>query len=329
MTSLRTQLGALAYDVPRFLRSMARKGGWIHMRNRRERTSFDGRGVRCHWQFTSDLHLANVFPRAGEMLMKRAFAEWPISSVDAPPSIEQPLVTFVIGHRGLARLPHLLATLRTIAGQADVPIECIVVEQAMEREVESKLPAWVRYLHTPPPARDYDYNRSWTLNAGATAARGELVVFHDNDMLVPRRYAAELHSRMQEGFDFLDLKRFTFYLPEETTQQFFASGVLRTKVASTVVQNLRGASVAASRAAYLTIGGFDESFVGWGGEDNEFWERAEVGGRIYAYGYLPFVHLFHAPQKGKQEGNDAPAMRRYVELRVIPPAERIRRLTGR
>jgi len=329
MNTLRSRLGALAYDVPRFLRSMARKGGWIHMRNRGERTAFDGRGVQCHWQFTSDLHVAKVFPRAGEGLMKRAFAEWPVASVDAPASTEQPLVTFIIGHRGLARLPHLLATLRTIAGQTDVPIECVVVEQALEREVESKLPPWVRYLHTPPPSHDDDYNRSWTLNAGARAARGELVVLHDNDMLVPRRYAAELHARMREGFDFLDLKRFTFYLPEETTQRFFASGVLRTNVASTVVQNLRGASIAASRRAYFAIGGFDESFVGWGGEDNEFWERAEVGGRVYTYGFLPFVHLFHAPQKGKLLGSEAPAVRRYHELSAVAPEERIRRLTAR
>ncbi len=198
---------------------------------------------------------AKVFPQAGMRLMEKAFEQWPISSVDTPPSLDQPAVTFVIGHRGLARLPHLLATLRSIAGQTDVPVECVVVEQAVEREVESRLPAWVRYIHTPPPSRDYDYNRSWTLNAGARAARGELVVLHDNDMLVPRGYAAELHARMREGFDFLDLKRFTFYLPEETTRRFFESGELSTNVPSTVVQNLRGASIAASRRAYFAIGG--------------------------------------------------------------------------
>ena len=331
MTSLRSRLGALVYDVPRFAAAMAGPSRWIHMRNRRERTRFDGRGVQCHWEFTSDLHIAKVFPSAGMRLSQKAFRQWPIAFADAPQAAGTPLVTFVVGHRGMARLPHLLATLRSIAGQTDVAVECVVVEQAVEREIESRLPPWVRYVHTPPPdtdpGTDYEYNRAWTLNAGARAARGELLVLHDNDMLVPSRYAAELVARMREGWDFLDLKRFTFYLPEDVTQRFFHSATLRTDVPSMIVQNLRGASIAASRRAYFAIGGFDESFVGWGGEDNKFWERAEVGGRVDAYGYLPFVHLFHAPQKGKLQGREAPAVRRYVELKAIAPEERIRRLT--
>jgi len=327
LAGLRQILGAMLYDVPRYAAAMAGASRWIHMRNRRERTRFDGRGVRCEWEFTSDLHIARVFPSAGIRLSGKAFRQWPIAFAGAPAVAETPLVTFVIGHRGLERLPHLLATLRSIAGQADIAIECVVVEQSVQREIEAALPSWVRYVHTPPPDAGYDYNRAWTLNAGARAARGELLVLHDNDMLVPHRYAAELYARAREGWEFLDLKRFTFYLPEDATQRFFDSATLRTDVPSTIVQNPRGGSIAALRSAFFGIGGFDESFVGWGAEDNEFWERAEVGARVYAYGYLPFVHLFHPPQKGKLQGRDAPAMRRLVELSALPAEERIRRLT--
>jgi hypothetical protein len=351
MTTLRTRLGALAFDVPRFAAAMAGRRRWIHMKNRREATSSDGRGVRCHWQHTSDLHIAKVFPSAGAALMRKAFAQWPIvlgsgttgegacrpTGAGAGAGAEAsrggtgapacPQVSFIIGHRGLARLPHLLATLRSIAGQRDAAVECIVVEQAIDAEVESHLPPWVRYVHTPPPNAGYDYNRAWTLNAGARAARGELLILHDNDMLVPERYAAEALARMRDGFDFIDLKRFTFYLSEETTAGFFAGGPIPMQ-SSTIVQNLQGASIAASRTAYLAVGGFDESFVGWGGEDNEFWERAELGGRATTYGYLPFVHLFHAPQKGKLQGAAAPALQRWVELSAVPAAERMRRLVA-
>jgi hypothetical protein len=321
---LRQRVGALIYDWPRFLRVP-----WLRMHNRRERVTHDARGVRCEWQYTSDLHIAKVFPSTGVRLMRRAFADWPIELRDAPLVSRSPAVTFVIGHRGLARLPHLLATLRSIAGQRHVGVECIVVEQSARPEIASALPSWVRYVHTPIPVPDYEYNRAWTLNVGARLAQGELLVLHDNDMLCPARYAAEALERKREGWDFMEVKRFTFYLSEEDTRTVFETGAVRTDLWSTIVQNLQGASIAAARDAYADIGGFDESFVGWGGEDNEFWERALERGRVYAFGYLPFIHLWHAPQPGKAAGTAAPAVQRYRELSRIPPAERMARLTRR
>lgn len=318
--SLRRRIGALVYDVPRYLAS-----SWRDMRNRSEHVTSDGRGLRCEWEFTSELHLANVFPSFGARLMRKAFAQWPIALRDAPGTIsDTPDVSFVIGHRGMARLPHLLATLRGIAGQTGAAVECVVVEQSVEREIESRLPSWVRYIHTPVPDGAYDYNRAWTLNAGTAAARGRIVILHDNDILVPARYAAEAVARVGEGWQFLDLKRFTFYLDEAETQRWFRDE--RATQPGVAIQNLQGASIVAEREAYLAIGGFDQEFVGWGGEDNEFWERATTTGRTYQFAYLPFLHLWHAPQKGKLQGAEAPALKRYYELRAIAPEERIRRL---
>ena len=322
--ALRQRLGALVYDWPRYLAT-----DWVHMRNRNEQVETDVRGVRCHWQFTSDLHIAKVYPWTGKRLMRFALEDWPIGQAKVPRDVHQaPEVSFVIGHRGVQRLPHLLATLRTIAAQEEVAVECIVVEQSAEREVATNLPPWVRYLHTPVPRPGYPYNRSWTLNAGVRLARGKVVVLHDNDMLVPRRYAAELLTRVRDGAKFLDLKRFTFYLPDDETARFFAGARLR-PWRSTIVQNLRGASVAATREAYLAIGGFDEEFVGWGGEDNDFWERAEAHGGVYDFGYLPFVHLAHPPQPEKLAGDAAPAVKRFRDLQHVPPQERIARLLAR
>ena len=324
--SFRSRAGAVLYDLPRFALSMRSKR-WIDMRNRNERVTGDGRGVRCEWEFTSDLHVAAQFPSAAARLMRKAFAQWPIAMRESPVSrAATPAVSFVIGHRGLARLPHLLTTLRSIAGQTDVQVECIVVEQSSAPEIASRLPSWVHYVHTPTPRPDYEYNRAWTLNQGVREARGDVVILHDNDILVPAAYASECASRVGEGFDFLELKRFTFYLDEPQTKRVFTTGLVPHDVASTVVQNLLGASIAARRSSYFDAGGFDEGFVGWGGEDNEFWERAEVTGKTYRFGYLPFLHLFHQPQPGKMQGSNAPAVRRYAELRIVPAAERIRRL---
>jgi GT2 family glycosyltransferase len=234
-------------------------------------------------------------------------------------------VSFLIGHRGTSRLPNLLHTLRSIAGQEGTPIECIVVEQSATPEIRDALPPWVRYIHTPVPAT-LDYCRAKTFNDGLRLARGEVLIAHDNDFLVPAAYAREVLARAREGYAFFDIKRFMFYLSEEDTRALFASGKLDTRAKTTVVQNLKGGSVAATVAGYRAVGGYDEGFVGWGGEDLEFWERARVHGGVYEFGYLPLVHLWHAPQPGKLQGDAAPAQQRYYELRGVAAAERIARL---
>src|SRR5690242_3801698 len=139
-SSLRTRAGALAYDWPRFLRHIA--GDWTRIRNRNERLTFDAHGARCEWVYGSELHLANVYPRTLALLLRRALRDWPIVlRDDAPSASGEPLVSFLIGHRGTERLPNLAATLRSIAGQEGVPIECIVVEQSPAPDIEAALPS--------------------------------------------------------------------------------------------------------------------------------------------------------------------------------------------
>lgn len=258
--------------------------------------------------------------------MRRALRQWPVLLEDFPAVVsKEPAVSFVIGHRGLERLPNLLITLKSIAGQSGEPIECIVVEQSERPEVRESLPSWVHYLHTPVP-HGFDYCRSATFNAGAQIARGEVLIAHDNDMLAPHRYATEVIQRAREGWDFIDLKRFVFYLTEEMSRALFAGAPLRAETIREIAQNLKGGSIAATRDGYAAAGGYDEGFVGWGGEDLEFWERARVAGRVYEFGYLPLLHLWHPPQPGRLDHSTAPAMQRYEELSRIPPGERIARL---
>jgi hypothetical protein len=328
-------MGALVYDWLPFAMRMrgwgARAGKpepWLLIRNRDETIGIDARGVECHWRFTSDLHIANVFPSTGRRLMRRALERWPIAMRDAPQSSGVPRVSFVIGHRGTERLPHLLATLRSIAGQSGVPVECIVVEQSAAPEIEKFLPRWVRYLYTPLPRPDLPYCRSWSFNVAVPNARSEVVILHDNDMLVPERYAFEALQRVEEGFSFVDLKRFIFYLGEQDTRRVFVTGVPPRAVPATVVQNLMGGSIVARRDAYDAVGGFDECFVGWGGEDNDFFDRAAYLGGVHRFAYMPILHLQHPPQPGKLSLTTG-AIKRYQLMETIDPGERIARLRAR
>jgi hypothetical protein len=325
---LRQFLGALAYDGLRFERAV--RGRWELMHNRSETITVDpaGRGVRCEWQWTSPVDYCRFVPRADVRLLRAALNEWPIAFADSRADDANPEVTFLIGHRGLSRLPQLLLTLRSIAAQSGVTVECIVIEQSHAREVQQALPDWVRYLHQPVNRAD-PYNRAATFNAGAAAARGRILILHDNDMLVPERYAAEVVAHADAGWEAIDLKRFIFYLTESETGRVLREQTLRLDERSEVViQNLHGGSLAITREAYGAIGGFDETFVGWGGEDVEFWERAHTR-RATFFGYLPIVHLWHAPQPEKLQANGAPAVKRYFDLAEIPAEERIARLKAK
>jgi GT2 family glycosyltransferase len=84
--------------------------------------------------------------------------------------------------------------------------------------------------------------------------------------------------------------------------------------------------VVITRQAYQQIGGFDENFIGWGGEDNEFWERA-LTRNAWPWGFLPLLHLWHEAQPGKDRENPHGASR-YRDLSRIPPGERIRTLVN-
>lgn len=328
MSNARQLLGVLLKDMPLYLPALMR-GGNAHLaiRNRAERLepASDASGFRCDWQWTSDLHAPKVIPALGSRLMQRALAAHPIARANAPDPHREtfPEISFLIGHRGAERLPHLLATLGSIASQEGVRVECIVAEQDAQAQLHDRIPSWVTLLHTPPPTADMPYCRSWAFNIAAQHARAPVLVLHDNDMLVSADYAAQVLHRVSQGYDVVNLKRFIFYLSQTHTDGTFRNRAgLLDSAPHVIIQNLEaGGSVAITRAGFDAIGGMDESFVGWGGEDNEFWERAQSL-RAWTWGYLPLVHLWHAPQAGKRDAQYETATH-YRALAQIDPTERI------
>ena len=326
----RALLGALIRDRRRFRRALAGRGAaYLALCNRDEllEAAPNGIGYRCVWRWTSDLDAPKVLPALGLRLMKRALEDHPIRRAAAPAGVAPvPEVGFIIGHRGSDRLPHLLATLESIAGQRDVSIDCVVVEQDVQARTKAHLPGWVKHVHSPPPASGMPYCRSWAFNIGVKHSRADVLVLHDNDMLVSADYAVSILDEVRRGFEVVNLKRFIFYLTERHTAAVFRGDAgVADQAPLAIVQNLEaGGSIAITRAGYDRIGGMDESFIGWGGEDNEFWERAQTL-RIWPYAHLPIVHFWHAAQPGKGRSSRQTA-RRYEDLSSMPADARISRL---
>lgn len=332
------RLGTLAFDRPRLAWPLLRPGGagrrWRGFQNRGEGLvpNPNGDGYDCDWRWTSDLTLARVFPSAGRRLLAAALTDQPVrlaaSRVTAQTSA--PDVSFVIGHRGEARLPLLQATLQSLLAQTRCSSEVIVVEQSPDPLLPGRLPADVRLVHQSPPKAGMPYSRSWAFNAGAREAKGRVLVFHDNDVLAPEDYASELLRLAAEGFEAFRIQRFVFYLDEGSTASVVAGrgpGPLDLKglQPELVRQNCQGHTIAVTREAYFRIGGHDEGFLGWGGEDNEFFDRCRLL-RFHPWGYLPFIHLWHAPQPGKS--NPAATLAHLETVIAVPREERARRLAA-
>lgn len=333
--TLKQYLGALFIDCPIYIstlfkkRTPANESPWLWVRNRKEilKSSTYGEGVKCDWMWTTDLYLPKLFPKIGKWLVSRALNDCPIRLADVPSELSaMPEVSFLIGHRGLERLPLLLMTLKSIAAQTNCHFECIVVEQDNERLIQDKIPAWVKYLHTPLPEKEMPYSRSWAFNVAARAAKSNCMIFHDNDMLVPYEYAYQLLKYHKKGYEFINLKRFIFYYTKADSAKIISENKLFKNCSpESVVQNLEaGGSFGASRQAYFDIGGFDEKFVGWGGEDNEFWERANTR-KVYPFGFLPIIHLWHASQPEKNQENN-PTLAYQRAMSKVPAEIRITKL---
>lgn len=277
------------------------KSAWKYAANRSDQlTSPKGLGVKVDPPTGSTLRVVEDFPSLGKMLFKRAFNEWPIEfSKSHQVGETRPQISFVIPHRGIARFNLLEEVIRSIHGQEGVAVECIVVEQSNEPEIE-RISSSARYLHLPHPQGNSDWRKCWAYNVGVNAARAEIVVCHDGDIVVPRKYAAEIlrnfsDSTVQVQF----LQRFLFYLTESTTSRLISTGILpRSPSLEKVSQNWRGGTLAIRRDAYRLLGGFDERFVNWTGEDREFYDRCLSLNGIFE-GYLPFIHLWHPPQPTK------------------------------
>jgi hypothetical protein len=298
------------------------------MRNRQDRVSRGpaGLGWRCDWEFSRSLHLCDVFPWTARWLLRRALRQWPLGAAGgSSPQVTaaKPEVTFIIGHRGLDRLPPLLLTLEAVRSQQGVPIECVVVEQDSEPRTREKLPSWVRYHQAPLPGGETRYNRSAAFNAGSRLAQGALLILHDSDLILPRAYAAEAWQRYRSGFDVSQIGRFVFYLDQASSGKMML-GRLQTRgaVVERVVENFAGGSLAIGRSVFEDLGGMDEDFIGWGGEDNEFLERC-LTRNAWRFGYMPLLHLWH-PSLADRDAGRNPAIALHQQKRGLDVAERIR-----
>jgi len=328
---LRDLAGVVLLDLPRYWRALRHSGakyrshpkGWIGLRNRAERlqAASEGLGVRCDWNLGNALHAAQVLPFLGDRLLRAALAEWPIQFArNAPAAAECPEVSFIFAHSGSDRLPQLRQTLYSLFAQRDTRCEFIVVDQSPSPLLPS-LPEGIVYRHLSKEGLPKGWYKSWAYNVGARLARAPILVFQDGDICAPSRYAAEVVQKIGErGYRAASLQRFLCYLDQAATRAIHARQAISASARTDLVyQNWKGGTIAVARDAFFALGGFDEGFADWGGEDDEFYDRCSLVGHC-RHGYLPFVHLWHAPQDDSRISSNL-NMTEVLPWRLSMPAD--------
>lgn len=302
---------------------------WPDLRNRNEQLRQDPAtgGRVCKWQDSSRLTVARVFPRVGIRLLRHVLREWPVRFVpseyipEAFPAGVAPVVSILIPVGGTARMTQFELALAAARGQVGVVCEIVVVEQWPTATLRDRLPVGVRYLHQVAAAGE-EFNKSKALNAAAQISLGENLLILDADFIMPERFAAECSNALLR-VEAVRPARWIFYLDRASSEQLTAThdseaiGCIESIVSNTPNP------LALRRLTYFEIGGLDESYAGWGGEDTEFLDRLRTR-KVGEGGWMPILHAWHAPASRKSDG-DRNRLRHASNMK-LPPPQRILRL---
>lgn len=190
-----------------------------------------------------------------------------------------------------SQLAHCLRQLQT---QTHSPFEVLVVDDGSLKG-EACVAEFAQTLRLRYVWRANDRCVSRSRNLGAAQAQGEILVFLDADVLLNPEglaaYAAYLGFRQQDllyGYVGYDKARLapSLWAPDTQvnwwdTRYLWQDDRLQPdpKLFHSAYEFAWAGNFAIYRETYQRLGGFDEGFVGWGGEDLAFAERAVQAGR--------------------------------------------------
>lgn len=205
----------------------------------------------------------------------------------------------VVPYRATAQSPdrreNLIAVLRALNTQslprADYTI--IVVEEATVTTIPTETLPLIDRIVTI--ADDGPFNKALAMNAGAAGAPADtLLCLLDGDILPDDGFLARNFSRLHDDPEVLHLPYTDMHclLPEDSARLRGGERPGSAALDGWTITHPPGGCVFVSARLYRKAGGFDERFLGWGGEDREFVDRVQSLADVRRHPEL-LLHLDH------------------------------------
>lgn len=214
---------------------------------------------------------------------------------------------------------HLERVLRSVACQRDVDcrLEVVVTDDGSTdatfdviRRFQAEVPYPVRFT----THRHEDFQLARCRNDGVRASTAPYLLFLDGDCLLPPEHVAHHLRRRRRGYVWggyccrLDRATSERVSLEDVSQAAYLNWAsnkerwrLRTLAVKSVLYGwlghprkprLYGGNIGIWRSDYERLNGYDENFVGWGGEDDDLRIRlGQAGVRVRSI--LPWTHTYH------------------------------------
>ncbi|MEB8340248.1 glycosyltransferase [Streptomyces endophyticus] len=187
-----------------------------------------------------------------------------------------------------------------------------------------------RYLFAP---KADTFNKSWAVNCGVlhTAGEAEAICILDADILTDRDFIARNVARLRRrGTGGHLTYRDMLGMSEDSTAHAVRRRVLEgaaeadpEEARGFVVRRPPGACVWARTGVFHQIGGLDERYEGWGGEDTDFAYRMDFAAAFDSFDD-PLLHMNHPP--AAVLGADGELVNSHIPWLSWDPREPIGRL---
>ena len=147
--------------------------------------------------------------------------------------------------------------------------EVIIVEQNETREPRRRnyleaLPPYIKHIRLD--YQEKGFNKAWCMNVGAREAKCNTLVYLDADTLFDKNFFERIAK-------FSESKRLDFFLCWQYIMGMPGKDAPLPRLIETTLLTAGGA-FCVQKEFFWSIGGMCENYFGYGGEDNDFWCRA-------------------------------------------------------